>query len=304
MHAQDEGHRFAARYDTLRHILVPDSCVALHFHCVECESVSFRIYAVPQHLVAEAAVPACLGQECPDCLGKFTAHVARPSVRDPDLRNLLLIDLGQLADSRREIYFIGVGICKCLPVRVILLLPVIANGCICTCILSPAHPDRNLNLCRVDGKLCLAGVFASCQDIGVQHRLLAKIAEACKAGPLAAHFHYRLLGDDCAVAEAHGIDIILHCDVCLACLNLHIYFIHVVSVRAGQIPGPVLRNEDVQKDFVFFRKCHPEALLKPLRCRCAGRRSDHETGLIVDEARCKVCVESPHGFSHLDGFLK
>ena len=115
--------------------------------------------------------------------------------------------------------------------------------------------------------------------------------------------HGSLLGDDCAGADAGSVHGILNGHIVVPGLHLHIDPVHIVSIRAVQIPLAVFRGQDKEEHIRFLRKVHPEAALQIGKGVLIIVRDHKHAGTHIAQTGFQVGVEFPGLPVYLHGFF-
>ena len=130
------------------------------------------------------------------------------------------------------------------------------------------------------------------------------LTEGGKARPLGGHLHGGLLSYRRAAADACGVDVVLHGDIKLSGLNLHIHPVHIGGVSAVQAVFAILRLQDVKENLVLLGKVQPETLLQEVQHGDILRRGQDEAGLVTAQPRRDVGIKPPPSVPNVHRFLE
>ena len=119
----------------------------------------------------------------------------------------------------------------------ILLFPVLNSRMIIYVIyVSQIHPYRQLGLCSHDFQFYFTLTFFPPQNLCILRKVTIQIAKSHKSAPLAGHAFCRLMRREGSISDSAKINVILHCNIVISCLDCHINHIQIVRVIAIFVP--------------------------------------------------------------------
>ena len=270
---------FLIRSAALRHILVPSACHTVHFHGLLFRATSDRLFEIAQLLLARTSVTACKADITPCCFHLFLRKRIFTNGQT-NLCALLLIDFAQNAHrSRHPDLICAFSGQRCTDNMVLLFPEVNSSGVVCV-FCGHAHPDGELCSHTHDFQLYFTLIGLAAQSGMFCVQITVQVAERHQSAPLACHPACSLMCGKAAITDTAEIDVILHGDIKIACLNRNVNGVQIIGITAVRVPCS-LRRCQMQEQLFVLRESFQTGSFQILFRLLTGRDRSDQTGLAV-----------------------